>query len=240
MSIVERLREVPAGKTRLSVSDFEFHEIREDEWSEIATYEAEEAMFMRPDSDLRLVIPVAEQFDHDGDGEQTFELEYHLLEQRNTTTVRTYLDEDRIKQEEDYDENEITVDSDEAGTLTAFYVTDYPGEIEIEISAPRGEGSVSNIVFDEATPLLFSRDQNEDAPTVSGDDVLDYVVPRNWEVQIYIKATAPFALDAETIPDGEEDVDVYASNAIIDIPVKKAQERVPDLSAAVKRHIVSS
>lgn len=231
MDVKQALRQVSASNTEITLSDFdEVNEAEPGEWSTIASYEAETPIILRRDKPLRMVLPVFESFEHNG-GEETYSLDYDILEQKNTRTAVAYVDGDRVSSSVDYEENEITVDGD-VGDLEVYYVTGEPGEVEIDISAPRAQNSVTQTVFDETTKLLFVRDQNSEPAYFEADDSMDLIVPRKWDIEIKIKSDADYSLVVG------EDMNQVPSNAIATFRVRKASDDVEGLSQAKKRHVV--
>lgn len=234
MDIKQKLAQVDASNTDISLSDFdEMQEAEPGEWSTIGSYEAETPILLRRDKPLRMVLPVFEEFDHNG-GEESYELNFPVLEQRNTRTAVAYVDGDRAPSELDYEEGEITVDYEDVGDLEVYYVTEEPGEIEIQIAAPRAQNSVSQTVFDETTKLLFVKDQNKEPAFFEASDPMDLIVPRKWDIEIRVKSDADYSLAV-----GDEEHNQVPSNAIVDFEVRKASDDVEGLSQAKKRHIVA-
>jgi hypothetical protein len=237
-AVIQRLQDTAATSQLLRWSDFTRYNGASGERSLLMEYEAELPIVFREDG-MRLVFVVVEEFTTDGSGnEQTFGLSNNLIETVNTEDLVLFSDGSRARPNSiDYGANEFKyTDGGAAETLDAFYIVRDPVQIEIVKKAPRSQGNVEEVLYDEVTSLLHTRDQNQEPPAMdfAGDHPLTPVVPRKWSVQLYANGSVAFANDDS---DTGTDNGVQAVNALLKIPINRAQEDVEGLTAAVRQAI---
>lgn len=237
-NIIDVLQQVPASSTHLERDEFELTNGAPNKRTKIAEYEAEAPMFLRPDAPMRLAFATVEQFQTPGDGSQTtYDLQHNLLDTPNTVPLVLFENGNRVQPDSvDYDGDSVTYTGPGSTEyLHAVYVPRDPARLEIERQAPRAQGSVSSVPYDDVTSLLHERDQNSEPPTVDADSLLDLVVPRKWTLQVYAKGPVGFEWDDS---DTSNPQGVTATNALLKVPVRKASTDVDGLAQAVKRHII--
>ena len=237
-NIITQLKQVPASSTQLRRQDFDLSNGTANQRTKIAEYEAETPMFLRPDAAMRLAFTTVEQFQTPGDGSQTsYTLSNNILETPNTANLVLYEAGSRVQPDSvDYGANSFTYTGPgSAKYLHAFYVPRDATQIEIERQAPRSQGNVSDVPYDDVTSLLHERNQNREPPTMDVDNILDLVVPQKWKVQVYAEGPVGFAYDDSDTANSQ---DTNASNALLKIPVRKASQNVKGLSQAVKQRII--
>ena len=236
--VTNALRSVPASSTTLRRQDFTAQDATPGEKSLIAEHKANTPTVVRRDRGMRLAFTTVEQFTHGGTGVETFALSHDVMQTINTADVVVYLDGSRVGGSAitvDYDADEVDVDDSSGGTLHIYYVPRDAAEISVEIAAPGTQGRTTQVIYDDVTKLLHSRDQNQEPPELRGSEPLDFVIPRKWRLQVYADGPVPFAFTDDHLGNPQ---DTEASNAMLKIPVRKASEDVPGLGDAVKRHFV--
>jgi hypothetical protein len=236
--IMETLRQVPASSTQLKRADFDLTNGSANQRTKIAEYQAESPMFLRPDAPMRLAFTVVEQFQTPGDGSQTsYDLSNDLLDTPNTVPLALFAGGSRVQPDSvDYAGDSFTYTGPGNATyLHAVYVPRDATRIDIERQAPRSQGNVNDIPYDDVTSLLHERNQNKEPPTMDADHLLDLVVPRKWKLQVYAQGPVGFAWDDSGTANTQG---VTASNAILTVPVRKAKTDVKGLSQAVKQRII--
>jgi len=236
--LTKRLRQTPATNQRLKKDEFALTDGAANQRSLIAEYQVPSPTVLRRQTPIRFAVTTVEEFETDGSGsQQTFGLSNDVIETPNTVSVALYEAGSRVRPDSvDYSSNEITyTGSGSEEYLHAHYVARDPAQIEIQRQAPKSQGSISDVVFDDPTSLLHVRDQNEDPPTFDGRSLLDYTVPKNWKLQIYANSPYPVQWDDSGESNSQGTV---ATNAIVSLPVRRADSDVQGLSRATKRHII--
>jgi len=164
--------------------------------------------------------------------QETFQFSGEIVDTPNSAALALFSDGSRDQPDSiDYVNDEFSyTDGGNAEDLDAYYVVRGPNQITIEKSAPAGQGSVSEVLHDDVTSLLHERDQNQDPPVPSFQHKLHPVVPRNYTIDVY--SDGPAALAYNDAANG-----TTATNAILRIPINRANERVKGLNQAVKKSI---
>lgn len=230
--VIQKLASVPAAAQRLRKEDFDLSNATSNQRSLIGEYEVETPVFVREEP-MRLMFVTTETFTTDGTAgnTETFNLSYNLISTVNTADLVLYEGNQRV-QPDAVDADADTFDYTDDGTgndLHAHYVFREPVEITIEKSAPSAQGNVSQPIYDDPTPILHERDQNQEPPEPEFETPLEGIVPRNWTIEIY--AEGPLPVEYED-PDGNT-----ASNAIIRVPINRAKKDVKGLGQVVKQDI---
>lgn len=236
-NIVKQLREMPGSPDRLERDEFELSNGSADERALIASYQAPKPLVLRQDKPVRVTLTALDLDTAAGDGaEETFPLSNNAIDAPNTQNVVLYADGERVPRSDysvDYDANEYTYTDD--GTeqeLAAYYVARDPVEFEIEKEAPRSQGSVSEVVFDEPTSLLHTRDQNEQPRFFDiGGSPLQPVVPEKWTLNVYAEGSYAPVFD-------DDRNDTHAVNALLSLPYKQGRGSIDGLGRAVAHDIV--
>lgn len=237
-NIMQRLASAPASRGKLRKRDFDLTNGTAGERTLLAEHKAQTPTFVRPSRGARLAFATIEEFQAPGDGSQTtYDLSYDLIETPNTDNIVLFEAGNVVQPDSvDYAADTFTYTGPgSAEYLHAAYVPRDGALVEIERQAPRAQGGVTDVILDEPTSLLHPQDQNQEPPEFHGMHPLDYAVPKNWKVQIYANGPVPFEWDdsSESNPQG-----ATARNAVVSIPVRRAQSDVQGLSRAVKRHII--
>lgn len=238
--VVKQLASVPASNQFLKRADFDLSNGNPNQRSRIARYKAELPLALREDVPMRLMFVVQETFTTDGTAgnTETFNLANDLIESANTTDFVLYENANQVQPDSvSYTGDSFDYTDDATGNqLHAFYVARDPVQIEIEVAAPKSRGGVQKVVYDDATSLLHTQDQNKEPPQFDFDDPMEAVVPRKWTIDVYQDGPVGFDWDDSdaTNSDGTE-----AINAILSIPIRRAQNDVEGLSAAAKQAIIA-
>jgi len=240
-AVVQRLQEIPATQQFLRWSDFDHFNGTSGERSLLLQYEAELPLAFREEA-MRLVFVVVEEFTTSGSGSaETFSLSNDLISTVNSEDLVLFSDGSRVRPDSiDYSNDSFDyTDGGSAETLDAFYIACDPVKVEIVKSAPRAQGGMEEIVYDDVTSILHTRDQNQEPPTMDfeGDHPLAPVVPRKWKVEVYADGTPALANDDS---DTGTDNDVEAINALLRIPINRSAGDVEGLTQAVRRQVADS
>jgi hypothetical protein len=231
---IAALRQVSGASQRLKKGDFDLLDDVANKRTKIAEYEVGYPVAFR-EASVRLMFTVHEQKITNGTaGEtETFGLANNLIDTANTTDLVLFETGDRV-QPDSIDHANDSFDYTDDGTnndLDVFYVARDPVQIEIEKSAPRAQGNVGEIVFDDATSMLHERNQNKEPPEMEFDRELEPVVPSDWTIDIY--ADGPIAISW-----ADDANDVEAVNAVVSLPINRSGRTIPGLSKAVKQDII--
>jgi hypothetical protein len=237
--VIEVLRETPSESQRLRKDDFDLSNGGSGQRSRIATFEAESTLSLRRDAPMRLMFIEVEEFTTDGtaDNTETFTLSNNLIETVNTADLVLYDDGTRVQPDAvDYGAESFDyTDSATGSTLHAYYVARDPVKVEIERRAPRAQGAVQDVVFDDVTSILHERNQNKEPPEFDFDHPLDSIVPRKWYIDVYAEGPVGFDWDDDGTNNPQ---DTEATNALLSLPVNRAKQDVPGLAQAVREHII--
>lgn len=239
-NVAKALQEAPATQQRLKRGDFTLTNGTANARTKIASYTAESPIAFRED-DVRLMLVVVEQFQTDGSGTaQTFNLSNNIIPTSNTTDFVLYEGASRVAADSvDYAADSFTYTGPgSAEYLHAFYVARNPVEIEIEKTAPKSQGKVSQVIFDGNTALLHEQNQHKEPPAMdfSGKSAFAPVVPRKWSVDIYADGPIAFAWDDSSTANAQG---VTAVNAVVSLPVNRSSRDIEGLGQAVKQDIIS-
>lgn len=243
MSVEEarkKLVSVSANEQRLKRGDFTLTNGTANERTKIAEYEAEAPLAFREDA-IRLVVTTVEEFQTNATGgdQETFNLSNNIISTANTTDFVLFESGNRVQEDSvDYAADSFTYTDNGTGNyLHACYVARDPVQLEIEKSAPRAQGKVSEVLYDDVTSILHERNQNKEPPRMdfSGDPPLTPVVPRKWTIEVYADGPYPVEWDdsSETNSQGST-----AVNAVVSLPVNRSKQEIPNLASAVKKDII--
>lgn len=237
-NVMRRLRGTPAQNQKLRRTDFDLSAGTVGQRTRIARYQTELPIALRQDAPMRLVFVAREDFTTDGTASntETFTLSNDLIQTPNTADLILYEAGNRVQPDAvDYDADSFDYTDDGTNnTLHAYYVARDPVRVDVEKVSPKAQGSVSEVVYDDVTSVLHERDQNQEPPRFDFDtdaNPLAPVIPRKWYLDVY--AEGPVAFDWDDDTDG-----TTAVNAVLSLPIRRAEERVDGLSAAVKRDIL--
>jgi hypothetical protein len=232
--VVAALQGVPAVEQRLRRADFNLTNGSSGSKTQIAQYQAGVPLAIREDR-MRLVFVTREEFTTDGNANntETFTLSNNVIETANTTDLVVYNSGSRATPDSiDYGADSFDfTDSGTNNTLDVYYVPRDPVQVTVEKHAPAGHGSVSEVLYDDATSVLHERNQNKTPPVPSYTSPLQPVVPKDWTIEVY--QDGPVALEWD-----ESTRNTTATNAMLSIPVNRAEEQVDGLGRAVKQDIV--
>jgi hypothetical protein len=157
--VLQHLDQVPTQNQRLKRQDFTLTDGTSGERSKIASYQPKVPLALRQDTDMRLVIVAAEEFTHSGGGStDTFNLSQNIVNSPTSTALVLYDDGDIVQPDSvDYGGDSFDYTDNDTSTLHALYVARDASVLEIEKSAPRSQGNVTEVVFDEPTAILAER-----------------------------------------------------------------------------------
>lgn len=244
--VIARLQQTPAQNTKLRRSDFNTQNGAAQQRNLVASYKAKVPLLVRPETALRLAFVTVEEFstDNTADNTETFNLDNQIIETPNTRDLALFKNGERVQPDSvDYDGDSFDfTDPDTGSTLHAYYVFGSPAQISLERHAPRSQGRVSDVIFDDATSLLHPRNQNQEPVTVAGDgspSVMDLVVPRNFELRVYAQSDVDGLEVAYNDSDTNSPQDTEAPNALLSVPVRKAQNDIQGLADLTKRSIIA-
>jgi len=231
---IDAVNSVGGTNQRLKRQQFDLLDDVANKRTKIASYEVNRDLVFR-EAAVRMMFVVHETVTTNstaGDTE-TFDLSHNLIQTANTTPIVLYDSDERVQPEAvNYAADSFDYsDSDTGDELDVFYVARNPVQIEVEKSAPRAQGNVGEIVFDDVTSMLHERNQNKEPPEMDFDRRLEKVVPKNWTIDIYAKG--PVALAWEDDPGN-----VQAVNAVISLPITRLHESIEGLAQAVKQDII--
>jgi hypothetical protein len=237
-NVMRRLRRTEAQNQKLRRTDFDLTAGTAGQRTRIARYQTELPIALRQDAPMRLVFVAREDFTTDGTtgNTETFTLSNDLIQTPNTADLVLYEAGSRVQPDAvDYDADSFDYTDDGTNnTLHAYYVARDPVRVDVEKVSPKAQGSVSEVVYDDVTSVLHERDQNQEPPRFDFDTdekPLAPVVPRKWYLDVY--AEGPVAFDWDDDTDG-----TTAVNAVLSLPIRRAEAHVDGLSAAVKRDIL--
>lgn len=239
--VVQALANVPANEQRLKRQDFDLTNGTANARTKIASYRAESPVAFRAGEAVRLMLVTVEEFTTEGDSAQdTYNLSHDIIPTSNTTDFVLFSDGTRTQADSvDYAGDSFNyTDGSSAETLHAYYVPRDPVQIEVVKSAPKSQGKVSEVVYDDTTSILHERNQHKEPPEMdfSGRSPLAPIVPRKWTVDIYADGPVPFEWDDSAEANSQS---TTAVNAVVSLPVNRAQRDVSNLAQAVKQDIIS-
>jgi len=236
--VLQALQRAATVNKRLTKSDFDLSNGTSGERSEIATYEATTPLVLREAADIRLILATVEEFQTAGNGnKETFDLSNDIISQNNTADLVLFSDGSRT-QPDSVDYANDSFDYTDGGAqerLHAHYVARDPGQLEIEKRAPRRQGQISEVVYDEPSSLLHERDQNNEPPSFDFNSPEEKAVPRKWQLKVVYNGPYPAEWDDSSEANSQS---TTATNAILSLPVKVSNQDIPGLSGVVKRHII--
>lgn len=238
-SVAKQLRNATGTQQRLKRQNFTLTNGAVAGETTIATHEVEAPLLFRQGA-VRLMLVAEEDFTTDGSGtQQTFNLSGDVIPTNNTTDFVLYEGGSRVQADSvDYAANSFTYTGPgNAANLHAYYVFRDPVQVEITKTAPKSQGRVEEVIYDDVTSVLHERNQNKEPPVIdfSGKKhpELAAAVPRKWNINI---TATP---DGNVAPAWSEDTDdTVAVNAVVSIPVNRANSDIPGLSQAVKQAII--
>lgn len=232
---MQKLRETPGNSKTLGLRDFTTSDGTINERTLVASYEASGVPFaIRDGAAARIMFVTAEEFTADGTANtETHTLSYNLVETKNTQNLVLYSDGSRVQPDAiDYANDSFDyTDGGASETLHAFYVARDPGSVSIEKVAPKSQASVSETLEEDTTSGLADRDQNKEPVEFEFTKPLEGVVPKNWELRIYVDAPVPVRWDDSGLATSTGDT---ATNALVSVPIVQFEENVRGLSQAVK------
>lgn len=248
---VEALRDAHASRQKLRRADFSLTNGTPNQRSRIARFRAENPVVLTSKA-MRLMFIVQEtvQTNATAADTETFNLANNIIKSANTADFVLYENGARVQPDSvDYANDSFTYTDDGTGNqLHAFYVARNPVNIEIEVSAPKKQGSASHVVYDDVSALLHERNQNKEPPRMEFDDpgaapskqaglarILERVIPPDWTLDVYQDGPIGFDWDDS---DATNSDGTTATNALLTIPVRRGRRRIPGLSKAKARSIL--
>lgn len=251
MQAVKAVENAPKSARPLARGDFTLTEGAANSRTKIASYQAETPLVLTEKA-MRLMFTVVEQFQTNGTGgdTETFSLSHNAIQTPNTQDFLLYEGGSRVQPDSvNYSGDSFDYTDDGTGNyLHAYYVPREATQIQMEIEAPRSQGGVKRVVYDDVTALLHERNQQKEPPRMSFDNpnatrdrdqkasrALQRVVPRKWDLNVYQEGPVAFSWDDS---DEANSQSTTATNAILTVPVAQVQGRVPGVAEAVRQSIV--
>ncbi|MCJ0620113.1 hypothetical protein JZX76_11505 [Haloarcula hispanica] len=237
--VIKQLKQMPGTPDRLERDEFDLFNGEAGSRSLVASYQAPKPLVLRQDRPVRVILTALDLDTATGDGaSESFDLSNEVIEAPNSVDVVLYADGNKVPQSDftvDYVNNSYSyTDDGTAQELAAFYIARDPVQFQIEKEAPRSQGGVNEIIFDEPTSLLHTRDQNEQPRFFDvGDSPLHPVVPENWKVNVYADPDGAYG---PAFDDSRNDT--FAVNAILSLPYKQGAGSIDGLGKAVAHDIV--
>lgn len=235
------LAQVPATEQQLKRGDFTLTNGTANARTKVASFRAESPIAFREDA-VRMMFVTVEQFQTNataGDTE-TFNLSNDIIPTSNTTDFVLFEGGNRVQPDSvDYAGNSFNYTDNGTGNyLHAYYVFGDPVKVEVVKQAPKSQGRVEETVYDDVTSILHERNQHKEPPRMdfSTRSPLAPVVPRKWTVDIYADGPLPIEWDDANEANPQN---TTAVNAVVSLPVNRAQRDVPNLAQAVKQDIIS-
>lgn len=233
--IMKALEKTPAAHQKLRRADFTLTNDTANQRTKIADFKANLPLRIREEA-MRLVFVTHESFTTDGtaNNTETFSLSNNIINTANTTALALFEGSNRVQPDSvNYSGDSFDyTDDGTSNTLHAYYVARNPVQVEIEKHAPAGQGSVSEVLYDDVTSVLHERDQNKMPPMPSLNlSDLQGVVPKDWTVEVY--ADGPIALQWDESTDNTS-----APNPMLTIPIARYQEDIQGLGRAVKQDVI--
>lgn len=239
-AVLNELMEVDAQPQRIKRQDFDLFDGTANQRSKVASYKPKLPIAFREHTPMRLALVAGEEFTTNataGDTE-TFALANNIVDTPNTTALVLYDDGGRVQPDSiNYSGDSFDyTDGGTGSTLHAFYVARNPGTVEVEKTAPSAQSGMNETVFDDVTSILAERNQNKDALEFEFDESpLEPVVPARWTIDIYVDVPYAVRWDDGGLTTTNDDT---ALNAILSVPVRRAEQNVENLGQAVKRDII--
>lgn len=194
---------------------------------------------VRDDRPFRVAIPAHETFTEDGAiNTETLNLSFDLIDcpamgsdvvafEGGTTAAVSNIDNGA---------NTVDVDTDGNGnTIDVFYAVGDPATITVEKRAPRSQGQVRDELYEDVLNLVHQKNQNEDPEHILTPTPTGGVFPSDFRLAVTIDAPYDVELDPITRTNG----DAVARNAVLQIPVKQAKNRVDGLGREIARRMVT-
>lgn len=241
-AVLDDLMDVDAQNQRIKRTDFTLTDGTANQRSKVASYKPNLPIALRENAPMRLALVAGEEFTTNttGGDAETFNLSNNIVDTPNTTSLVLYDEGSRVQPDSiDYAADTFTYTNPDASadTLHAFYVARNPGTIEVEKTAPSAQSGMNETVFDDVTSILAERNQNKDALEFEfdGQSPLEPVVPARWTIDVYVDVPYAVRWDDGGLTTSNGDT---ALNAILSVPVRRAEQNVEDLGQAVKRDII--
>lgn len=232
-SVAEQVRNAPRQKNTLKKGDFSLSDGTSGEESNVATYEAPRDLEIRSDKPIRLMIPVKESFTTDGTGSQTIDLANDLVKSPNTQNIYILSNEgsgdpDTVVEPSSVNYSGDSFDYDDGSSaedLEVYYVARDPGIIRIKKVAPESQGTVEEVIYDEASSLLHTQDQHDDPVNLelNQSEVQD-IVPEDWDIVVEVDLPYTASMDG--------------GNAQLQIPARFLQSEIEGIDEAVAHDII--
>lgn len=226
--VLDKLSSVSASNKRLTLSDMDLEPNVAGERSVVASYQANRPLRIRQKTPMDMHLVVHETATTDGSGdEQTISLEQDLIDADGLAEPVVLYADDTVAEPEsiDYAAGEITyTDDGDEEELDIYYAASDQARVEIRASAPRNH---QKTLMELDAGLVNHRDQSRDSVDFDFDAPLKGVLPKDWTLEVAV--TAPYNITWDHDDDGE----IEATNAILDIPIKRSAKDVSGLEEIV-------
>lgn len=254
-SALKAFREHELTSTRLRRADFTLANGVSGQRSNVAEFEAPFPFLVREDIPFRLSLVTHEAFFHDGatTAEQTYSLANDAIETSNTTDIQVFADASELTRVDsapangeytfDAANDQITVDQNTDVTLHVYYHARDGLILEVVKEKPGTTGKVEEVLYDDITTDLFTRNQNREPPFFEfNQSGYEGVVPTDWKLVVYTDG-ANYNVewdDSDTDTSGSKTVDsTEATIPVLDVPIQMAPGEVNGLGREVARDIGS-
>jgi len=234
--VFARLDQVGAANKRLEASDFTQTPNAPGELTKVLSYKADRPLFVRSGVEVDLHFVAHEEFTTNAtaDDTETFNLSHSVIEADAVgTDLLLYSGTSEVQPDSvDYSANSFDyTDPGSNSRLHAYYISDVQAQVEVRKSAPK---RYFDILDERDAGLANLRDQNRDPLTFDYDDPVTGLVPKDWQIEIYIDA--PYTIQW----DDADDTGATAANALVSIPIRRSKENVTGLEDVVINHIGGS
>jgi hypothetical protein len=184
-------------------------------------------------TDIGLMAYEEKTTDGTADDSEIFSLSHEPVESGVTDTPLVLYEEGvgRVFPDSvDYGANEFTYTSGGTNnTLGVFYASGRQAQVLVQKRAPNG---VKETLWTGDLGLLHLRDHAKDPVTINlTDSYWQALVPSDWHLEVVVNA--PYTVRWAKDVDGDG-TDETATNALLNIPVRKARDTIDGLSTAVR------
>lgn len=226
-TVMRRLDETQRRPDELSPHDFETSSGSQGRESVVAELQADAAVAIR-DGTIKVAIPAYQSFETDGTGgPQTFGLNHSIADSPDTHDAVVWFGSDyQGVPDVDHETDEITVDGpSEVVTVHAFYISTKPATVTFRKSGPKGDHR--NDLKELSAGLVHQTNQSEQPESMRFGRSLRRFIATDMSFEVLVDA--PYVTRFED-PDGDG---ATATNALLEIPVLRAENSIEGLTALV-------
>jgi len=232
----KRLNEVDTRNDRLPLSAFDTFAGSQGSITRVASHKVELPIAVRQAVRTGVAPMAYESFTTDGNSDQdTFTLSHDIVQSEATSQNIVVYEGTSEESVDSVDYANDSFDYTDQGTgndLHVFYAAGDQARLVFRVVGPNG---VEKDLLELDAGLMHRRDAMEDPITFEFARALEGVVPSNFRLEQYIDAPYTAKYDHDT---GSGTVD--ASNAILSVPVRRAESKIDGLGRAVRHDIAES